>query len=77
MFGEPSIASLHVILVLIGGGLVLFSTAAFVINGSLLMGAGKWHITTVVMLMAIFNLWILVQHTLGINPRPFSTNFGG
>ncbi len=77
MFSEPSIVTLQFVLMLIGGGLVLFSTAAFVIIGSLLMGAGKWHITAIVMLMAIFILWTLVQHTLGINLRPFGANFGG
>lgn len=77
MFTDPSVVTLQVILMLIGGGLVLFSTATFVIIGSLLMGAGKWHITAFVMLMAIFVLWTLVQHTLGINLRPFAGYFGG
>lgn len=77
MFGEPSVVSLQFVLMLIGGCLVLFSTAAFVIIGSFLMGAGKWHITALVTMMAVIILWTLVQHTLGINLRPTSGNFGG
>ncbi|WP_294226311.1 hypothetical protein [uncultured Shimia sp.] len=77
MFSDPTLASWQFILMLIGGCFVLFSTAAFVIIGSFLMGAGKWHITAFVMLIAILVLWTFVQHTLNINLRPFGANFGG
>lgn len=77
MYPEFSTASPQFVLMLIGGCLALFSTTAFVIIGTFLMGEGKWHITVSIIVMAIFILWTLVQHTLGINLRPFGANFGG
>ena len=77
MFGESSIVSLQFTLMLIGGGLALFSTAAFAIIGSFLMREGKWHITAFVALLIVATLWIFAQYALGNNLSPIAGTSGG
>ncbi len=48
----------------------LFSTAAFLILGSFVLGERKWHIMIPVSLLATFIVWYLVQEVLGIFLRP-------
>lgn len=77
MFGEPSIVSLQFALMLIGGGLALFSTAAFAIIGSFLMRECKWHITAYITLVTVATLWIFAQHALSNNLSPIAGTSGG
>ena len=55
----------------------LFSTAAFLILGSFILGERKWHIMLPVALIATFAVWYLVQEVLGIYMRPLPGFFGG
>lgn len=48
----------------------LFSTAAFLILGSFVLGERKWHIMIPVSLLATFIVWYLVQEVLSIFLRP-------
>lgn len=55
----------------------LFSTSAFLILGSFLLGERKWHIMLPVSLIAAFAVWYLVQEVLGIYMRPLPGFLGG
>lgn len=55
----------------------LFSTAAFLIAGSFILGERKWHIMIPVSLLATFIVWYLVQQVLGIYLRPLPFFVGG
>lgn len=55
----------------------LFSTAAFLILGSFILGERKWHIMIPVSLLATFIVWYLVQQVLGIYLRPLPFFVGG
>lgn len=55
----------------------LFSTSAFLILGSFLLGERKWHIMLPVALIATFAVWYLVQQVLGIYMRPLPGFIGG
>jgi len=48
----------------------LFSTSAFLILGSFILGERKWHIMLPVSIFATFVVWYLVQEVLGIFLRP-------
>lgn len=48
----------------------LFSTSAFLILGSYILGERKWHIMLPVSLVAAGSVWYLVQEVLGIYMRP-------
>ena len=54
----------------------LFSTAAFLILGSFILGERKWHIMIPVSLLATFVVWYLVQQVLGIFLRPLPAFMG-
>ncbi|MFK7857731.1 MAG: tripartite tricarboxylate transporter TctB family protein [Granulosicoccus sp.] len=49
----------------------IFSTAAFLIIGSALLGERKWHVMIPVSAIATLLVWYLVQEVLGIYLRPF------
>ncbi|MFK7992687.1 MAG: tripartite tricarboxylate transporter TctB family protein [Granulosicoccus sp.] len=49
----------------------IFSTAAFLILGSAILGDRKWHVMIPVAAIATFAVWYLVQEVLGIFLRPF------
>ncbi|MEP2530120.1 tripartite tricarboxylate transporter TctB family protein [Shimia sp.] len=55
----------------------IFSTSAFLILGSFLLGERKWHIMLIVSLIATFVVWYLVQQVLGIYLRPLPGFIGG
>ncbi len=55
----------------------LFSTAAFLILGSYILGERKWHVMLPVALIATFLVWYLVQQVLGIYMRPLPGFIGG
>ncbi|UWQ19359.1 tripartite tricarboxylate transporter TctB family protein [Jannaschia sp. M317] len=55
----------------------LFSTSAFLILGSFLLGERKWHIMLPVSFAATFVVWYLVQEVLGIYMRPLPGFIGG
>ena len=55
----------------------LFSTAAFLILGSFILGERKWHVMLPVALIATFLVWYLVQQVLGIYMRPLPGFIGG
>lgn len=55
----------------------LFSTAAFLILGSFILGERKWHIMIPISLLATFIVWYLVQQVLGIYLRPLPFFVGG
>ncbi|MEO9819445.1 MAG: tripartite tricarboxylate transporter TctB family protein [Paracoccaceae bacterium] len=55
----------------------LFSTAAFLILGSYILGERKWHIMVPVALVATLIVWYLVQEILGIYLRPLPGFIGG
>lgn len=48
----------------------LFSTSAFLIIGSFILGERKWHIMVLVAFIATGAVWYLVQEVLGIFLRP-------
>ena len=48
----------------------MFSTSAFLIIGSLILGERKWHVMIPVALIATGSVWYLVQEVLGIFLRP-------
>ena len=48
----------------------LFSSSAFLIIGSFILGERKWHIMISVALIATASVWYLVQEVLGIFLRP-------
>ncbi len=48
----------------------LFSTSAFLIIGSFILGERKWHVMIPVALIATGSVWYLVQEVLGIFLRP-------
>ncbi|MFK8083076.1 MAG: tripartite tricarboxylate transporter TctB family protein [Granulosicoccus sp.] len=49
----------------------IFSTSAFLIIGSALLGERKWHVMIPVAAVATLLVWYLVQEVLGIYLRPF------
>lgn len=55
----------------------IFSTSAFLILGSFILGERKWHIMVTVALIATLIVWYLVQQVLGIYMRPLPGFFGG
>lgn len=55
----------------------LFSTSAFLILGSFILGERRWHIMLPVALIATGAVWYLVQEVLGIYMRPLPIFFGG
>lgn len=55
----------------------IFSTSAFLILGSFILGERKWHIMVTVALIATLIVWYLVQQILGIYMRPLPGFFGG
>jgi len=55
----------------------LFSTAAFLILGSFILGERKWILMVPVALIATFVVWYLVQQVLGIYLRPLPGFIGG
>lgn len=48
----------------------LFSTTAFLVIGSVILGERKWHIMLPISVGAAFIVWYLVQQVLGIFLRP-------
>lgn len=48
----------------------VFSTSAFLILGSVILGERKWHVMLPVAFAATFIVWYLVQEVLGIFLRP-------
>lgn len=48
----------------------LFSTSAFLIAGSFILGERKWHVMLPVAFIATGSVWYLVQEVLGIFLRP-------
>ena len=55
----------------------LFSTAAFLILGSFILGERKWQTMVPVALIASASVWYLVQEVLGIYMRPLPGFLGG
>ncbi|MDJ0631296.1 MAG: tripartite tricarboxylate transporter TctB family protein [Rhodobacter sp.] len=55
----------------------LFSTSAFLILGSFILGERKWHVMLPIALIATFFVWYLVQQVLGIYMRPLPGFIGG
>lgn len=55
----------------------LFSTTAFLILGSFILGERKWHIMLPVSIVATVIVWYLVQQVLGIYMRPLPGFIGG
>lgn len=54
----------------------LFSTSAFLILGSFILGERKWHVMIPVALIATGAVWYLVQEVLGIFLRPLPMFMG-
>lgn len=54
----------------------LFSTLAFLVIGSLILGERKWHVMIPVALIATGSVWYLVQEVLGIFLRPLPMFMG-
>lgn len=54
----------------------LFSTSAFLIIGSFILGERKWHIMILVAFTATGSVWYLVQEVLGIFLRPLPMFMG-
>ncbi len=54
----------------------IFSTSAFLIFGSVILGERKFHIMVPVGLIATLFIWYLVQQVLGIYLRPFPAFLG-
>ena len=55
----------------------LFSTSAFLILGSYILGERKWHVMLPVAAFATIFVWYLVQEVLGIYMRPLPGFLGG
>ncbi len=55
----------------------LFSTVAFLMVGSAILGERKWVVMTLVSVIATGVVWYLVQEVLGIYMRPLPGFFGG
>lgn len=55
----------------------LFSTAAFLILGSFILGERKWLVMVSVAVIATLIVWYLVQQVLGIYLRPLPGFIGG
>ncbi|GFE66209.1 tripartite tricarboxylate transporter TctB family protein [Litoreibacter roseus] len=55
----------------------LFSTTAFLIVGSYILGERKWLMMVPIALVATLIVWYLVQQVLGIYMRPLPGFFGG
>ncbi|MGX9353080.1 tripartite tricarboxylate transporter TctB family protein [Shimia sp. W99] len=55
----------------------LFSTTAFLILGSVILGERKWFVMVPVAVFATLVVWYLVQQVLGIYLRPLPGFFGG
>ena len=49
----------------------IFSTSAFLILGSVILGERKWHVMIPVSVIATLIVWYLVQQVLGIFLRPW------
>mgnify|MGYP005991696175 CR=1 FL=1 len=54
----------------------LFSTSAFLILGSVILGERKWHVMIPVAFVATGAVWYLVQEVLGIFLRPLPMFMG-
>lgn len=54
----------------------LFSTSAFLVIGSFILGERKWHVMIPVALIATGSVWYLVQEVLGIFLRPLPMFMG-
>ena len=54
----------------------LFSTSAFLIIGSFILGERKWHVMVPVAFVATGSVWYLVQEVLGIFLRPLPMFMG-
>ncbi len=54
----------------------LFSTMAFLVIGSFILGERKWHVMIPVALIATGSVWYLVQEVLGIFLRPLPVFMG-
>jgi putative tricarboxylic transport membrane protein len=54
----------------------IFSTSAFLILGSFILGERKWFTMVPVALIATLFIWYLVQQVLGIYLRPFPEFLG-
>lgn len=55
----------------------IFSTSAFLILGSFILGERKWVLMISVAFIATMIVWYLVQEVLGIYMRPLPGMFGG
>lgn len=55
----------------------LFSTSAFLILGSFILGERKWQLMLPISFIATFAVWYLVQEVLGIYMRPLPGFIGG
>ena len=55
----------------------LFSTAAFLMLGSFILGERKWLVMLLVSVLATGIVWYLVQQVLGIYLRPLPDFIGG
>ncbi|WP_127116009.1 tripartite tricarboxylate transporter TctB family protein [Shimia sediminis] len=55
----------------------LFSTSAFLILGSFILGERRWIVMVLVSLTATLIVWYLVQQVLGIYLRPLPGFIGG
>jgi len=55
----------------------LFSTSAFLILGSFILGERKWYVMLPVAFIATGTVWYLVQEVLGIYMRPLPGFIGG
>jgi len=55
----------------------LFSTTAFLVLGSFILGERKWHVMVPIALIATLMVWYLVQQVLGIYLRPLPGFIGG
>ena len=54
----------------------LFSTSAFLVAGSVILGERRWVVMIVVAAIATLGVWYLVQEVLGIFLRPFPAFMG-
>ncbi|MBI1493591.1 tripartite tricarboxylate transporter TctB family protein [Halocynthiibacter styelae] len=54
----------------------LFSTSAFLILGSFILGERKWHLMIPIAFIATGSVWYLVQEVLGIFLRPLPMFMG-
>lgn len=55
----------------------IFSTTAFLILGSYILGERKWLVMVIISVIATLVVWYLVQQVLGIYMRPLPGFLGG